>query len=119
MCLKANVEHSNQEKDVKTLANKAEFEQFLAQNPFALVDFSATWCGPCRTLAPILEELSKTESGLAIATIDIEGNTELTTQFGIQAVPSMLLFRSGALVNRKIGLASIDKIRVWLKETPR
>jgi len=104
---------------VKTLANKAEFEQFLAQNPFALVDFSATWCGPCRSLAPILEELGKTESGLAIATIDIDNNTELTTLFDIQSVPSMLLFRGGTLVNRKIGTMAIDKIRVWLKETPR
>jgi thioredoxin 1 len=105
-------------KHVKTLANKAEYEQFLAQNSFALVDFSATWCGPCRILAPILEELSKTESGLAIATIDVDNNTELTAQFVIQSVPSMLLFRSGTLVSRKIGVQSIDKIRVWLKETP-
>ena len=104
---------------MKTLANKVEFEEFLARNPLALVDFSATWCGPCRTLAPILEELGKTETGLAIATIDIDNNTELTARFGIQSVPSMLLFRSGISVNIMIGVQSIHKIKEWLVDSTR
>ena len=102
---------------MKTLANKAEFEEFLARNPLALVDFSATWCGPCRTLAPILGELGRSASGPAIATVDIDDNTELTAQFGIQSVPSMLLFKSGQLVGTKVGVQSIDKIKAWIKDS--
>lgn len=70
-----------------------------------LVDFWAAWCGPCRMLGPVLEELSG-EADFKIVKVDVDAEPALAMQFGIESIPTLLVFRNGQLVNRSVGLVS-------------
>ncbi|MBQ5489617.1 MAG: thioredoxin, partial [Oscillospiraceae bacterium] len=70
-----------------------------------LVDFWASWCGPCKMLAPILEEVGREKEGsLKIAKINVDDEPELANQFGINSIPSVFLFKNGQVANRAVGL---------------
>ena len=72
-----------------------------------LVDFWATWCGPCRMVAPILQEISD-ETGLKIAKVDVDENGDLAQQYGIMSIPTLMVFKDGKLVNKAIGAIPKD-----------
>ena len=70
-----------------------------------LVDFWASWCGPCKMLAPILEEVGREKEGsLKIAKINVDDEPDLANQFGINSIPSVFLFKNGQVANRAVGL---------------
>jgi len=72
-----------------------------------LVDFSATWCGPCKQLNPIIEELAQEYSGrVKVGKVDIDDNQETAMNFGITSVPTVILFKSGKAVDTIVGLNS-------------
>lgn len=74
----------------------------------ALVDFWAVWCGPCRAVAPIVEEIAEEYDGRAvIAKMDVDANKEIATQLGIQAIPTLLLVKDGQIADRIVGV--VDK----------
>ncbi len=75
----------------------------------AIVDFSATWCGPCKALNPILDEISSTTS-IKVIKVDVDSNQGLAIEYGIRSVPTMLLFKNGELVNRITGLRTKEEI---------
>jgi thioredoxin 1 len=81
-----------------------------------LVDFWADWCGPCKMIAPALEEISEELAGqVTIAKVDIMENTDVAAQFGVQSIPLMILFKDGQPVAQKLGAAPKSQLKGWLE----
>ena len=77
-----------------------------------LVDFWAPWCGPCKAIAPVLEELaSEMDDQVQIYKINVDENAELAGKFGVQAIPTLLLFKNGEVAERVVGLANKEDLK--------
>lgn len=80
------------------------FDALLKENEVVVVDFWATWCGPCQMVGPIIEELAADYAGrVAIGKCDVDANSELPAQFGVRNIPTILFFKKGELVNKLVG----------------
>jgi len=85
------------------IVNKAEFEA-LKNNGVVLVDFYADWCGPCKMLGPVLEDLSKEYEGKAtIVKVNVDDEGELASQFGVMSIPNLFLLKDGEIVKNVVG----------------
>ena len=81
-----------------------------------LVDFWADWCGPCKMIAPALEEISNELAGqVTIAKMDIMESTEIPGQMGVQSIPLLVLFKNGQPVARKLGAAPKSQLKGWIE----
>ncbi|MEC9476638.1 MAG: thioredoxin [Planctomycetota bacterium] len=81
------------------------FESEIGSGGAAMLDFSATWCGPCKTLEPIVEQLASefSDKGVKVGKVDIDQAPDLAVKFGIQGVPTLLFFKDGEVVDRMSG----------------
>jgi len=92
-------------------------EQVIKGKGLVLVDFWAEWCGPCRMIAPILEELSvECEGQLTIAKLNVDENRQTSTQFGIRSIPTILFFKDGVQVEQIIGAMSKSAIKTKVQQ---
>lgn len=95
--------------------NQEEFDNLISDGK-VLVDFYATWCGPCRMLGPVLEDVSNDRSEVKIVKIDIDENRELAKRYGIMSVPTLMIFKNGQNVDTKNGFMPKELLEEWLEE---
>ncbi|PYM81451.1 MAG: thioredoxin [Candidatus Rokuibacteriota bacterium] len=79
-------------------------EALVATRGFVIVDFWADWCGPCRAIAPVLEELAS-EAGVTLMKVNVDENPGLAARYGIRSIPTIVFFKEGAVVDRVVGAA--------------
>lgn len=81
-----------------------------------LVDFWAPWCGPCRQLAPIIDDIAKDTAGkLEVFKCNIDENPEMPSKFGVRSIPTLMIFKGGKLVDTKIGSLPKSALHEWIK----
>ena len=83
----------------------------LSKNPLTFVDFWATWCGPCRMVGPIVEEVAAETPDVVFAKVDVDQNMELANDLQITGVPTLMLFKNGELVERMVGVQPKETIK--------
>jgi len=100
---------------VRTVTDQNFTDQIVDAEGLAIVDFWATWCGPCRMVAPIVEQLASEyeEQGLRVGKLDVDQNPETASQYGIRSIPTILFFKQGEIVDRVVG--AVPKAQLELK----
>jgi thioredoxin 1 len=84
----------------------ANYERILAEGKPVVIDFWAEWCGPCRMVGPIVEELADEYAGrVVVGKCDVDENNDIASKFGIRNIPTLLFFRDGVLADRHVGYA--------------
>ena len=100
----------------KAVTDASFAAEVLASDKPVLVDFWADWCGPCKMIAPALEEISEELADqVTIAKVDIMENTDTAAKYGVQSIPLMVLFKNGQPVAQKLGAAPKSQLKGWLE----
>ena len=101
--------------DIKNLSLDNFDNEISSSNIPVLVDFWAEWCGPCKSLGPILEEISKDlRDKLQVVKVNLDENQDLAMKYSIRSIPTLLLFKEGELVDTKVGLLPKSDLVEWL-----
>ena len=98
-----------------TIITKDNFKaEVLDYKGTVLVDFWADWCGPCRMLSPIVDEVATENPGIKVGKINVDEQQELSAQFGIMSIPTLLVFKDGKKISESIGLIPKEQIEKML-----
>ena len=90
-------------------------EEVIKSDKPVLVDFWATWCGPCRMIAPIVEQIADENEDIKVCKVDVDDQPELTSSFGLQSIPTLIVFKNGEIANKAVGARSKEAILEMLK----
>ena len=101
------------------MTSDTSFEADVLKSPVpVVVDFWAEWCGPCKMIAPYLEELAADKSELlVVAKVNIDDNPLTPTKFGVRGIPTLMLFRNGEIAATKVGAMPKTKLYEWVEES--
>lgn len=93
---------------------ESDFENVIKEGK-VLIDCYATWCGPCKMLAPIIDEVAKTSSDCKFYKLDVDQAEDISMRYGIMSIPTLLLFQDGKLIQKSIGLITKDDLTNLIK----
>ena len=96
--------------------NEQTFDQAIAASPLVVVDFFATWCGPCKMLAPILESVEKETEGVAFFRVDVDQAPDAARRFGIMSIPTLIFFRDGNEFAKTVGVLRKPELLAKIEE---
>ncbi len=96
--------------------NKDNFTQEVLQSPIpVVVDFFATWCGPCRMIAPVLDSVSEDYAGkVKFVRLDVDEATEISIQYGVMSIPTLIMFQNGQEIDKTIGAIGAEELTDWI-----
>lgn len=98
-------------------ADSKNFDELVSKNTNVVADFWAEWCGPCRMVAPILDELAKEYAGKVLfLKVNTDQNPKLAARFGITAIPTLLFFKNGRVVDRVVGALPKKDLKRWIEK---
>ncbi|WP_375639781.1 thioredoxin [Bartonella sp. AA168HLJHH] len=101
---------------IKVDKDNFESEVLTSSTPI-VVDFWAEWCGPCKVIAPMLDEISiEMQNQVKIAKVNIDENPELATQYGVRSIPTLLMFKNGNISSNMVGATSKGRLSEWIKD---
>lgn len=94
--------------------DEKEFDNLISKGT-VVIDFYATWCGPCKMLAPELERLSNDNKDITICKVDVDNHTELARKYGVMTIPTLVLYKDGNLIKKSSGYMPYSDIEEWIK----
>ncbi len=96
--------------------NKENLQEILAQEKPVVIDFWAEWCGPCRMMSPIVDDLAAELEGKAvIAKCDVDGNEELAMKYGVRSIPTIVFIKGGEVVDRQVGATTKEALKAKIE----
>ena len=97
--------------------NKENYQEIISSENPAVIDFWAEWCGPCRMVAPIIDELAAEYEGrVVIGKCDVEENDDITMKYGVRNIPTIIFLKGGQLVDKQVGAASKDALKAKIEK---
>lgn len=91
--------------------NKSNFQsEVMSGEKEVLLDFWASWCGPCRMIAPIVEEIAQERTDIKVGKVNVDEQPELASQFGIMSIPTLIVIKDGKIINQSVGARSKEAI---------
>ena len=94
--------------------NKENFQEIISSEKPVVIDFWAEWCGPCRMVGPIVEEIAGERSDIKVGKINVDEQSELAAQFGVMSIPMLAVIKNGEVVNRSVGARPKEQILAML-----
>lgn len=95
------------------IKNENEFNETI-NSDYALVDFFATWCGPCKMMGPVLESVSSNRDNIKIIKVDVDKFESLARTYGVMSIPTLILFKNGQVVDKKVGFLAEPLLNEWI-----
>jgi len=96
--------------------NDSNFEQTILSENLTLVDFWAEWCGPCKSMHPVFENLEKQYPNIKFARVNVDQNQNISTKFAIQSIPTFIMFKSGKIIDKMMGAVGAPGIHMICKK---
>ena len=100
---------------IKHIENEQEFKEFIKEG-LVLIDFFATWCGPCKMLSPVIEQVEREKPELKVVKVDVDEAPAIAAEYGIQAIPTLFLVKEGKIVDKRMGYLNKNQLNDFVNK---